>query len=254
MPRLIKEVALITGSSKGIGREIALLFAKEGAKVIINGTNQEQVERTVKEMNGMGYNVYGSVFDTTDRNAISKEINTIESELGYITVLVNNAGISPKKDGQKVRVQDMDYAEWLRVMDVNINGVFNCCQAVIPRMVEAKKGKIINISSAFARRYSAITASHYVTSKTAIIGFTQALCGELAEHGINCNSIAPGRTWTEMTRLVSDEANETFMKDIPMKRFAEALDIAKAALYLASEDAAYVNGSTLDINGGYAMV
>lgn len=253
MSRLENEIALITGSSKGIGREIALLFAKEGARVIINGTKQEQVDKTVKEMNGMGYKAYGSAFDTTDREAIFKEVENIENKLGPISILVNNAGISPKKDGQKVKIQDMEYSEWLRVMDVNINGVFNCCQAVIPKMVDAKKGKIINISSAFARRYSAITASHYITSKTAIVGLTQALCGELAEHNINCNAIAPGRTWTEMTRLVSDAANENFMKDIPMGRFAEALDIAKAALYLASEDSAYVNGTTLDVNGGYSM-
>lgn len=253
MTRLKNEVALITGSSKGIGREIALLFVKEGASVIINGSKQEQVDKTVKEMINMGYKAYGSVFDTTDRDAISEEMGKIIKKFGHVTILVNNAGISPKKNGEKVKIQDMDYAEWLRVMDVNINGVFNCCQSVIPGMIEVKQGKIINISSAFVWRYSSITASHYITSKAAIVGFTKALCGELAEYGINCNAIAPGRTWTEMTRLVSEEANQKFIKNIPMARFAEALDIAKAALYLASDESAYVNGATLNIDGGYSI-
>lgn len=253
MLKLKNQIALITGSSRGIGKEIASVFAKEGATVIINGTNSETVKMTVEELRKKGYTAHGSVFDTTDREMISIEVSRLAKEHGPISILVNNAGISPKKKGEKVLIKDMDFEEWARVVDVNINGIFNCCQAVIPGMMMLKTGKIINLSSAFAKKYSPMAPSHYVTTKAAVIGFTHALCGELAEHGINCNAIAPGRTWTEMTRLASAEANENFVKDIPMGRFAEAADIANAALYLASDEAAYINGATLDINGGFSM-
>lgn len=148
-------------------------------------------------------------------------------------------------------IRDMSYAEWIRVIDVNINGAFNCTRRVIPGMIERRQGKIINIASAFVRRYSPLTASHYLTSKAALIGFTHALCGELAHYGINCNALSPGRTWTEMVKETPEEKNNEFHSHIPMGRFAEIGDIANAALFLASEEAAYVNGATLDVNGGF---
>lgn len=251
--RLKNQIALITGSSRGIGKGIAKLFAEEGATVIINGISAEIVNQTVNEFLGLGLKAYGSVFDTTDRKKLNMEIDKIEKNLGSISILVNNAGISPKKDGKRVSIADMDYEEWVRVMDVNINGVFNCSQRVIPRMIEKRQGKIINLASAFVRQYSPITASHYITSKTAVVGFTHALCGELASYGINCNAIAPGRTWTEMVKMVSQEENDAFQSNIPMGRFADVKDIANTALFLASEESGYINGATLDVNGGYAV-
>lgn len=253
MLRLKNEVALITGSSRGIGKEIAVLFAKEGATVIINGLNSDNVAMTVNELREKGYKAEGSTFDTTDRQTIFLETKRLAEKYGDISILVNNAGISPKKNGRKVPIKDMEFGEWAKVLDVNINGVFNCCQAVIPGMITMERGKIINMTSAFAKRYNSIAPAHYVTTKAAVIGLTHALCGELAGYGINCNAIAPGRAWTEMTRFAPKEINDGFMKEIPSNRFAETSDIAYAALYLASEESSYVNGATIDVNGGFLM-
>lgn len=248
------EVVLVTGSTRGIGKGIAKAFAEEGALVIINGTSEASVDAVTKELTESGLKAVGCAFSTADREAAMKAIAQIVSSVGAISVLVNNAGISPKKDGKKVLIKDMDYEEWTSVMDVNVNGVFTCCQAVIPGMIERQKGRIINIASAFARYYASLSAAHYITTKTAVIGLTHALAGELAEYGICCNAVAPGRAWTEMTRKQPAEVNEAFQKTIPLGRFAQIEDIAQAVLFLASKEAGYFTGATLDVNGGICMV
>lgn len=250
----INDVVLVTGSTRGIGRGIAEGFAEKGAKVIINGVHEDRVTDTVKNLNEKGYTVIGTVFDTADREKVLEEIRRAESVFGRVTVLVNNAGISPKKDGKKVLFKDMEFEEWSRVVDVNINGVFNCCKAVVAGMIEMGRGKIVNVSSAFARYYDDMASIHYVTTKTAVLGFTRALSGELCRYGINCNAIAPGRTWTEMVRGASEEANARFMETIPVRRFAEVEEIANTVLFLAGEEASYFHGATLDVNGGIVMV
>ena len=252
--RFEKEIALITGSTRGIGRGIAEAFAKEGALVLINGTSEREVEAVTQELTDGGFRARGCTFDTSDRAAAMDGIRRAAADVGDITVLVNNAGISPKKDGRKVLLKDMEYEEWTRVMDVNVNGVFTCCQAVIPGMIARREGRIINIASAFARYYASVSAAHYITSKTAVLGLTRALAGELAEYGICCNAVAPGRAWTEMTRRQPREVNEAFQNTIPLGRFAEIEDIAQAVLFLARKEAGYFTGATLDVNGGISMI
>ena len=248
------EVVLVTGSTRGIGRGIAEAFAKEGAVVVINGTHMEHVAKTVDEFSTQGYRVYGEAFDVANYDDTFAAIQNINKKLGNVTILVNNAGISPKKDGRKVMFQDMDPEVWEQVVDVNLNGVFNCCRAVINDMIAQKRGKIINISSAFARYYSSTASSHYMVTKTAVLGLTRALSGETCRFGINCNAICPGRAWTEMTESVPKEVNDAFMATIPVGRFAKIEDIAAAALFLASEDASYMHGASLDVNGGICML
>lgn len=249
-----KDIVLITGSSRGIGKGIAKAFAEEGATVIINGISEEHVNCTVSEFKETGKKAIGCVFDTSDSISTKAQVKRISETVGKITVLVNNAGISPKRNNKKIMFQDMTYDEWSRTVDVNLNGVFNCCQGVITDMMEMKRGKIINISSAFARYYTDFSAAHYIATKTAVLGLTRAIAGEAAPYGINCNAIAPGRTWTDMTRVQPEEVNQAFMDTVPMGRFAEIEELAKVVLFLASEDAAYINGATLDVNGGVCMV
>ncbi len=247
-------VVLVTGSTRGIGKGIAEAFAAEGAKVIINGVTPERVDETVRELRDKGYDAFGSVFDTADFAEVMKAVDTVRKDIGPVEILVNNAGISPKKNGQKVEFRHMDYEDWARVVDVNLNGVFNCCRAVINDMIEAGYGKIVNISSAFARYYAPMSMAHYMATKTAVLGLTRSISGETCQFGINCNAVAPGRTWTEMTRGVPEEVNNAFMKTIPAGRFAEVEEMAAAVLFLASDEAAYIHGATLDVNGGSCML
>lgn len=251
--KLKGSVALITGACRGIGKQIARVFAEEGAAVLINGTSGQKVDQVVEEFRQAGLKAFPAMFDVTDRGAIKKALKKVIPETGPIDILVNNAGISPKKDGKKVPLKDMDYEEWLRVVDVNLNGIFNCCQAVLPEMVKKRKGKIVNISSASARVYTAFTGTHYITTKAAVIGLTHALAGELAEYGINVNAIAPGRVMTEMAAAVPKEVNEEFLKLVPLNRFADPADIARVALFLVTEESSYMTGINLDVNGGFYM-
>jgi len=251
--KLKGEVALITGSSRGIGKSIAELFAANGATVIVNGSHAEAVEKTVSELNAKGYAAYPCVFDVTDRAGLKAAIEAVTEIAGKITILVNNSGISPKKNGKPVPLHEMDPAEWDHVVDVNFTGMFNCCQAVIPHMIDIRHGKIINISSLAARQYISYAASHYIATKTAVIGLTRALSGELCQYNINCNCIAPGRVWTDLTRMLPQEVNEAIAQTVPVKRLAECEEMASVALFLASSDSSYMHGATLDVNGGSYM-
>ena len=251
--KLKGEVALVTGSGRGIGKSIAQIFAENGATVIINSAHQETAEKTASELNAKGYTAYACAFDVTDRTALGKALNRVQQLSGKITILVNNVGISPKKNGKPVPVHQMDPEEWDRVVDVNFTSMFNCCRAVIPNMLELHHGKIINISSLSARQYTWFTASHYIATKAAVIGLTHALSGELCSYGINCNCIAPGRAWTDLTRTLPQEVNDAIAETIPVKRLAESEEIAKVALFLASDDSSYMHGATLDVNGGCFM-
>ncbi len=254
MGKLDKEVALITGAAQGIGAEIAKVYAREGATVLINDVNEKKMMDYVKQLNSEGYPAFACRFDVTRPEEIEAALAEVLPKSGSITILVNNAGISPKTNhGAKQPIQDMPYEEWKAVVDVNFNGVFNCTKAVAKSMIEGRHGKIINMSSMSAKKYTAFTAVHYIATKAAVIGLTRACSGELAQYNINVNAIAPGRIWTDMARMVSPEVNNKVMEEIPSRRFGEVTDIANAALFLASSEADYVNGTTLDVNGGWYM-
>lgn len=251
--KLTNRVALVTGSSRGIGRSIVDLFAENGATVIVNATKQEEVEKAVLELRTKGFSAYACVCDVTDRNALELSLKEVQQQSGKVSILVNNVGISPKKNGKRVPVHEMDPHEWDRVVDVNFTSMFNCCHLLIPNMLELGYGKIINISSLSARQYTWFTSSHYIATKAAVIGFTHALSGELCSYGINCNCIAPGRAWTDLTRTLPEEVNLAIAETIPVKRLAECEEIANVALFLASEESSYIHGATIDVNGGCFM-
>lgn len=251
--KLNGRVALITGAGQGIGKKIAGVFAHEGATVLINDVDREKAATVATDLNKAGLKAFPCPFNVAKPQEIREALAEVVPHSGPVDILVNNAGISPKKNGTRVPAVDMDYDEWTVVVDVNLNGVFNCCQAVLPEMIRRRQGKIVNISSASARIYTAFTGAHYIATKAGVIGLTHALAGELAESGINVNAIAPGRAWTEMAATVPKEVNDEILKTIPMRRFADTVDIANAALFLACEDSAYITGTTLDVNGGFYM-
>ena len=246
--RLKDQVALVTGGSRGIGRGIVKAFAAEGAKVaFLYKGSQAAADTLAAEIAAAGGTAKAYQCDVTKTEEAQKVVETVEKELGPIFVLVNNAGII--KDGLFIR---MEPAEWNAVLDTNLNGTFNFCRAVAFAMVRARKGRIINISSIAADHVNP-GQTNYAASKGAINAFTRALAVELASRGVTVNAIAPGFIETDMSEAVRNKAGDIITKMIPMKRLGQPDDIAKAAVFLASADAAYITGQVLKVDGGLSL-
>jgi 3-oxoacyl-[acyl-carrier protein] reductase len=249
------KVALITGASAGIGREVARAFAKKGARVVVNGRNCEAVEAVVAEIKGAGGTALAAPADVSNKREVEQMVGKATEAFGRIDVLVNNAGGS---SGSKT-VEGLNEDDWDRVISNNLKSVFLCSQAVIPAMKQPKSGKIVNISSQAGRALTILAGPHYSAAKAGVIAFTKQLAFELAGHGINVNGIAPGiirsgpridETWESF----SPERRQRFLEDIPLKRLGENREIVAAVLFLASEDSSYFVGATLDANGGRWML
>ncbi len=240
------KVAVVTGSAKGIGKAIAELFARQGATVAI--VDRAGAEDTARALRVEGLDAQGFGIDITDMEAVYSTVDTIVREWGHIDILVNNAGIIARGS-----LLDLDQRQWLRVMDVNVNGNFYFCKSVIPHMMRQKSGCILNISS-IAGKMGDITASPvYGTSKGAINTLTKSLARQLAEHGIRVNGIAPHAIETDMSAEWSEEKRRAVVDAIPLKRMGKAEEVAEAALFLVSERASFITGEILNINGGYLM-
>lgn len=252
---LDNRIALITGASRGIGRACAEELARRGFKIALNDISEEIAEEAAAEMTRAGHEVLACPADVSNYNAVSAVIERILEKWGSIHVLINNAGISPKRtDQRKVEVVDMDPTEWGRVVDVNLNGVFNCVRAAGPILKKNGWGRIVNISSMAARAYSEVPAAHYIATKTALLGFTRCLAGELAPSNVLVNAICPGRIESEMMRGFPAEENAAILAKIPRGRFGTAQDIADLVGFLCSDQADYIVGATLDVSGGRNMV
>jgi 3-oxoacyl-[acyl-carrier protein] reductase len=247
-------IAVITGGGRGIGRGIALALAREGANVVIADVLAEHAQKTAREAEAEGVGAMATVADVSDKAQVNRLVEDTIRSFGRVDILINNAGVSPKKDGAKVTVVEMDTDEWERVIGVNLHGSFYCARACAREMVKQGYGKIINMSSLAGRTYSAIPGAHYLASKAAVIGLTRALAGELAPYGINVNAIAPGRIESEMIRDVPSEVNELYLQKIPVNRLGTHEDIANTALFLVSDLAGYITGVTVDVNGGSLML
>lgn len=250
MDKLLKDqVAIITGSTAGIGKAIAKKFAEQGAKVILMGTSKERGQEVLNEItreNGENSASFYSV-DVSDTNAVDNLLKEILSKTPKVDILVNNAGIT--RDQLLMKMSEED---WDRVLDVNVKSCYNLCRALVRTMLKAKKGKIINVSSIVG-----ITGNtgqvNYAASKAAIIGFTKALAKELASRNICVNCIAPGFIDTKMTEAFSSEAKEKWIQNIPLGRFGSPQDIANASLFLASHLSDYVTGQVITVDGGLVM-
>lgn len=241
--RLENKVVIITGAGSGIGKETALLFEKEGAKVVVADMNEKAGEETVAEIkkNGEGFFVK---LDVSNREQSKQMVNTTLEKYGRIDVLINNAGIV-----QDAFLSKMTEEQWDKVIDVNLKGVFNCTQAVVEVMMNQGNGVIINTSSIVGLNGN-VGQVNYAATKAGLIGMTKTLAKELGRKGIRVNAVAPGFIATPMTSNVPEKILEMMKEKTPLRRLGEAKDIANAYLYLASDEANFVNGAVLCVDGG----
>jgi 3-oxoacyl-[acyl-carrier protein] reductase len=242
------EVAIVTGSSRGIGAATAIKLAEEGADLVINyNSDRESAEETaakVRELGRKAIIVQGNVANSDDAKNLIK--STID-EYGKIDILVNNAGIT--KDGLILRMKEKDFSN---VIDVNLKGTFNCTKNAIRYMMKQRHGKIVNLSSVVGLMGNAGQAN-YAASKAGVVGFSKSIAKEVSKRGINVNVVAPGYIDTEMTEELPSQVKEDMLDNIPLNRFGEVEDVANVILFLVSPLANYVNGQTINIDGGMLM-
>lgn len=244
--RLEGKTAVITGSARGIGKEIAIRFAEEGAAVVL--VDMQPSEETESQVRALGGPVLSLAVDITDYHAIESMMTHIHKWRGSVDILVNNAGIITREG-----ILDLTKKQWLKIMDVNLNGTFYMCKAVLPDMVAQRYGRIVNITS-IAGVIGDITASPaYGTSKGAVNTLTRSLARQMAEYGITVNAVAPHAIETDMSAQWSDEKRSSVIESIPLNRMGTARECAHAALFLASDEASFITGETLNLNGGFLM-
>ena len=245
MKRFENKIVLVTGAGRGIGASIAKRFASEGAEVIVNYSgNDEAAQKTVDEITATGGQAQKYKCSVNDSESVKLMIDEIIKEFGRIDILVNNAGIT--KDGLMLRMTDEDFD---RVIDVNLKGTFNCTKYVSKYMLKQKSGKIINISSVVGLSGNAGQVN-YSASKAGIIGITKSAAKELSSRGITVNAVAPGYVDTDMTKVLSDNIRNEILKNIPLQRMGNVEDISNCVAFLASEDASYITGQVISVDGG----
>ncbi len=241
--RLKDKVAIVTGGSRGIGKGIAQAFAAEGAKVaVVYRGSQQAAEELAASISGKAYQC-----DVTNLAAVETCVKQIEQELGSIDILVNNAGVI--HDDLFVRLEP---EQWNVVISTNLGGTYNFCKAIAYPMMRKRAGRIINVSSVAASHVN-MGQTNYAASKGAINSFTRALAVELASRGVTVNAIAPGFIETDMSAAVRNKAGDLLKKFIPMKRIGVPEDIAKVAVFLASEESAYITGQVITVDGGLSL-
>ena len=245
--KFTNETVLVTGATRGIGKAIALAFAKEGADVALVGRNEAALQQISDDITALGRQCSFFACDVANGQNVQETVNKILDKHSRIDILVNNAGIT--RDNLLLRMSESD---WDDVIGTNLKGVFNFTKAVSRGMLKAKKGKIISIASIIGITGNAGQAN-YAASKAGIIGFTKSVAKELASRGITANAIAPGYIETEMTGQVKDELKEGILKMIPLGRLGTVEDIAKISLFLASKEADYITGQTIVVDGGMAI-
>jgi 3-oxoacyl-[acyl-carrier protein] reductase len=246
--KLEGKIALVTGASRGIGREIALEFAKEGANVAVNyAGSEEKAREVVEEMKALGREALCIQCDVSNSEAVQKMMKSVVDHFGGLDILVNNAGIT--KDNLLLRMKE---EEWDAVINTNLKGVFLCTKAAARTMMKKRSGRIINISSIVGITGNPGQAN-YVAAKSGVIGLTKTTAKELASRGITVNAIAPGFISTDMTENLPEESKEAMIKQIPLGRIGEPKEIARVALFLASSDSSYMTGQVLRVDGGMGM-
>ena len=244
---LTGQIALVTGGSRGIGKQIAIDLAKLGAYIAINYNNNKQSAELVKNEiidNDGNAEIYQC--DVGNNSEVTKMMDLIQEQMGNIGILVNNAGISKERT-----VRNMSLDEWKDVIDTNLKSVFYCSKSVIPQMIENKKGNIINIASLLGQ-IGNIGLANYSASKGGVLAFTRGLALELARHNITVNSICPGWIKTDMTDRIPEQLKQGILTSIPLKKFGEPEDISEMVSYIILKGA-YITGTQIHINGGLYM-
>jgi len=240
---LENKVAIITGGTRGIGLETAKLFIENKAKVIIFGSKQESVKRTLEELNKENIKAEGFYPNLNNYNEVENVIQKIHEKYGHIDILINNAGISANK-----KIEDTTSEDFEKIMNLNVNAIFNMTKAIVPYMKKQKEGVIINTSS-MVSIYGQPSGVGYPASKFAVNGLTKSLARELAPSNIRVNAVAPGITQTDMVASLPQEMIEPLIKTIPLGRIGKPRDIANAFLFLASDMASYITGEILSVDG-----
>ncbi|MFC1538537.1 3-oxoacyl-[acyl-carrier-protein] reductase [Candidatus Latescibacterota bacterium] len=247
MKRLEGKVALVTGGAQGIGRVICERFASRGADIAVCDMNKELSDTVAKALSAQSVKAESFYMNVADEESVAEAVKKVFEEFGRIDILVNNAGIT--RDNLMMRMKKED---WDAVISVNLTGTFSVSKAVVRYMMKARLGAIINISSIVGVTGNAGQAN-YSASKAGVIGLTKTMAREFASRNITVNALAPGYIKTEMTEVLSDEAKNAFMEKIPLKREGTPEDVARAAEFFASDDAAYITGQVLCIDGGMVM-
>jgi 3-oxoacyl-[acyl-carrier protein] reductase len=245
--QLKDKVSIVTGGARGIGRDIALLFAKEGSDIALCDVNADALNETAKEIEALGRKVITGVVDVTRPDQVDSFTQKTLDNFGKIDILVNNAGIT--RDGLLVRMSEND---WDLVLDINLKGAFNCTKAVSRTMMKQRDGRIVNMASIIGIMGNAGQAN-YAASKGGLIAFTKTVAKELASRNVRANAIAPGFIQTAMTAKLSEEVRNEMLKHIPLGKLGTPQDVANLALFLASDDSAYITGQVIKVDGGMVM-
>ncbi|WP_227762262.1 3-oxoacyl-ACP reductase FabG [Zhaonella formicivorans] len=242
--RLANKVAVITGSSRGIGRAIAVAMAKEGAKVVVNGGNQKAIDETVEMIRALGAEVISVRANIADYDQVQMLAEEAIKAFGRIDILINNAGIT-----RDAMLHKMTPEQWKEVIDINLTGVFNCTSIIGAIMRNQGSGNIINISSVVGL-YGNVGQTNYSATKGAMISMMKTWAKELGRKGIRANAIAPGFISTEMVETIPENILDGIKKSVPIGRLGTAEEIANVAVFLASDESSYINGETIRVDGG----
>ena len=253
--KLSDKVAVVTGGGRGIGEAICMAFAGEGAHVVVSDVDEATAGAVSERIRSMGRKALAKQTDVSNPEDAARLMEAVYKQFGRIDVLVNNAGISPKKEGGLTLTWEIQPEEWDRVMGVNLKGTLFCSQEAIKYMLPRKTGAIVNMASVAGKSSYGVmpTGAHYNTSKAGVINLTQRLAFELAAHGIRVNAIAPGRIETILAKLTSNEMNRAMLERTPMGRFGTPEEVARLVLFLASDMSSFITGETVNINGGILM-
>ena len=246
--KLKDRVVIVTGGARGIGRAIALAFVREGAKVALVDVDKEKLEVLKNEIEKKKGKVIVTPCDITKSSEVNGMVDEVRKRFGRIDILVNNAGIIRRGTIETVTEED-----WDRVIEVNLKGTFNCCKAVAGIMKQQGYGKIINVSSIAGKTGDITSAPGYGPSKAGVDALTKTLARQLAPYGINVNGVAPHAIETEMSAQWSEERRKEIIASIPLGRLGKPEDVANAVLFLASDEASFITGEILDVNGGALM-
>lgn len=245
--RVKDKVVIITGGGSGIGKETGLLFAREGAKVVVGDVNEKAGTETVDAIKNAGGDALFVKLDVSNREETKQAVKDTIAKYGRIDVLINNAGII-----QDALVVKMTESQWDKVIDINLKGPFNCIQAVAEQMIAQGSGVILNISSIVAL-YGNVGQTNYAATKAGLVGMTKTLAKELGKKGIRVNAIAPGFIYTPMTATVPEKILDMMKDKTPLKRLGTPGDIANALLFLSSDEASFINGAVISVDGGLLL-
>lgn len=247
MDRLKGRVAIITGAASGIGKATAIRFAREGASVALWDVNREGGEAVTQMINSQGGTAHFWHVNTTDESLVMAAAAEVNTRFGRIDILVNNAGIT-----RDATLKKMERSQWDQVIGVNLTGVFLCAQAIVPYMEANEYGRIINASSIVGLTGN-FGQTNYAATKSGVIGMTKVWARELGRKGITANAIAPGFIRTEMMETIPEKVLETFTSRTPLQRLGTVEELASAYLFLASEEASFINGAVLSVDGGLSL-